>query len=94
MGIQVEDGDVPGEVAALQPKEPCPKKSKDATIDIHWNHQSSFTMIKSMLLIMLVSELATSIGLAVFSFTHPGDAMIDVTMGSFLVRNKQFIEQF
>lgn len=74
----------------LTPKEPLkgvqkkePKNTK--TIDIHWNYQSSFTSIKLIIVIMLISELITSLGLVIFCFTNPGDPMLDITMGSFVV---------
>lgn len=51
-----------------------PKRSPNSTkqIDIHWNHQSSFTSIKIMILGMLITELFTSLGMAVFAYTNPG----------------------
>ena len=61
------------------------EKESKAAIDIHWNHQSSFPCIKTMILALLVTELITSLGMVIFAYTNPGDTMLDITMGSFVV---------
>ena len=74
-GIEVEttskkSGDE--EKVSLQGNAPKRSPSSTRQIDIHWNHQSSFTSIKIMILGMLITELITSLGMVVFAYTHPG----------------------
>lgn len=60
------------EKVALQGNAQESSPSSTKQIDIHWNHQSSFTLIKIMILGMLITELITSLGMVVFAYTHPG----------------------
>ena len=56
----------------LQGNAPKSSPNSPKQIDIHWNHQSSFTSIKIMILGILITELITSLGMAVFAYTRPG----------------------